>query len=307
MLLPDDRRPKELLLSPARFCPYSLGDWIGVCQRAQIPHVPAMHVTDFERYDVLQHEEAGPHQQRLDASCKAVRRAARANCMLRWDCCASANLKFSMSEGRKPDDGTLRHLPIDARLLEILQDYPRVVVPVWRRPWISGQMIFLDGYPVEYRAFVENGKLIGISSYYPQRPLPRNDGHIKTIGEQVAALLEELEAPFEWPIERDEKMNIRSMFPTLDGWKPRNDRPRPDGIHFTADFAATALGMVFLEGGPPHFMGAHPCCFPAGRIDGIALETQKNEPGPTEDTPTCTQYPNSGSAQRGPRTRPPTP
>lgn len=63
MLLPDDRRPKDRLLSPSRFCPYSLGDWIGACERAEIPHVPAMHVTDFERYDLLQHEEAGPHQE----------------------------------------------------------------------------------------------------------------------------------------------------------------------------------------------------------------------------------------------------
>ena len=72
MLLPDDRRPKDLLLSPSSFCPYSLGDWIGVCERAVIPHVPAMHVTDFERHDLLQHEEAGPHQERLDAAYEAV-------------------------------------------------------------------------------------------------------------------------------------------------------------------------------------------------------------------------------------------
>ncbi|MXZ74360.1 MAG: hypothetical protein F4Z03_04500 [Gemmatimonadetes bacterium] len=34
-----------------------------------------MHVTDFERYDLLQHEEAGPHQERLDAAYESVRRA----------------------------------------------------------------------------------------------------------------------------------------------------------------------------------------------------------------------------------------
>lgn len=61
MLLPDDRRPKDLLLSPSSFCPYSLDDWIGVCERAEIPYVPAMHVADFERCDLLQHEHAGPH------------------------------------------------------------------------------------------------------------------------------------------------------------------------------------------------------------------------------------------------------
>ena len=77
MLLPDDRRPRHLLLSPSRFCPYSLSDWIGACQRAGVPHVPAMHVADFERFDILQHDQAGPHQRRLDAACEAVRREPR--------------------------------------------------------------------------------------------------------------------------------------------------------------------------------------------------------------------------------------
>ena len=40
----------------------------------------------------------------------------------------------------------------------------------------------------------------------------------------------------------------------------------------TADFTATAEGMLFLEGGPPHELGAHPCCFREGRISGVALE-----------------------------------
>lgn len=48
----------------------------------------------------------------------------------------------------------------------------------------------------------------------------------------------------------------------------------PDSAHFTADFAATTLGMLFLEGGPPHFMGAHLGCFRPGRIRGFALEAQ---------------------------------
>lgn len=274
LLLPDDRRPRHLLLSPSRFCPYSLGDWIGACERAAIPHVPAMHVTDFERYDLLQHDEAGPHQERLDAAYKAVHRATSPNWMLRWDCCASADLKFSMNEGRKPDAGTRHSLPVDCRLLEILEDYPRVVVPVWRRPWIGDEMLFLDGYPVEYRAFVESGKLVGISSYYPQRPLPRNDEHLAVIEKHVAALLDELEPPFEWPVIASEQMRANAMRAAPDGGRAAAGGPLQDEVHFTADFAATRLGMVLLEGGPPHFMGAAPCCFAASRIHGVALKAQ---------------------------------
>jgi hypothetical protein len=276
MLLPDDRHPRHLLRSPSKFCPYSLGDWIGVCQRAEVPHVPAMHVADFEPHDILQHEHAGPHQRRLDAAYEAVRRASRPGWMLRWDCCASADLKFSMAEGRTPDDNTRQKLPIDCRLQEILHDYPRTVVPVWRRPWMGEQMFFIDGYPVEYRAFVENGELIGISSYYPQRPLPRDDRHLAAIEKHIAALLGELEGPFEWPAHHHEAMGIRTILPPMPRTEPRTDTPHPDGVHFTVDFAATRLGMLLIEGGPPHFMGAHPCCFPPGRIAGIALEAQRD-------------------------------
>ena len=50
-------------------------------------------------------------------------------------------------DGRGPPahSDTPRTLPINARLLEILWDYPRVVMPVWRRPWIGEQMIIADG------------------------------------------------------------------------------------------------------------------------------------------------------------------
>ncbi|WP_163450886.1 hypothetical protein, partial [Escherichia coli] len=43
---------------------------------------------------------------------------------------------------------------------------------------------------------------------------------------------------------------------------------------FTADFVRLADGSIsFLEGGPPHTpkFGAHPCCFVAGEIGGVAL------------------------------------
>ena len=62
--------------------------------------------------------------------------------------------------------------------------------------------------------------------------------------------------------------------------------PLQDGVHFTGDFAATRLAMVLIEGGPPHFMGAAPCCFAAGRIDGIALEAHEDEHAPSDEDPT---------------------
>ena len=283
MLLPDDRRPHELLLRPTRFCAYSLGDWIRLCEKTGTPHVPAYHVIDFERYDILQHDEAGPHQGRLDAAYEHVRRAAQPGWMLRWDCCASSDLKMAMAESETPDRDTLAALPIDARVQEILLDFPRVVVPVWRRPWIRKEMRHVDGYPVEYRAFVKNGRLRGISSYYPQRRLPRRNDDIDAVERHVATLVDHLEGPFEWSTTHDEGMQIPRMTDAILERKTRaSDAPEPDGIHFTADFAATSHGMVLLEGGPPHFLGAHPCCFRPGKIDGVALE-DRNLPDDTRD------------------------
>ena len=104
----------------------------------------------------------------------------------------------------------------------------------------------LDGYPVEYRVFVEADEIIGVSSYYPQRPLPDSP----EVREDVAACLAEtakliaaLPTPLEYP-----------------GWP---ERPlSPDSRSFTADFMRLEDGrFLYLEGGPPFGAGAHPCCF----------------------------------------------
>ena len=232
MLLRDDRCPQHLLRYPTQFCPLSLGDWIALCERTGLPHLSATRVVDFERDDLLNHEYAGPHQQRLDAAYEAVRGARAPNTMMRWDCCASAKLKWLMSEGRTPrNDDDLQDLPLDTRILEIAWEYPRVLIPAWRRPWIAGDMLFIDGYPVEYRAFVENGRLLGVSSYYPQRPLPRNDRQLQTVEDLVDALLDALSGPFEWPAIKHEALGIRKMATALGKRTPDPDWSWPSSAH----------------------------------------------------------------------------
>ena len=45
-----------------------------------------------------------------------------------------------------------------------------------------------------------------------------------------------------------------------------------NGIHFTMDFIVTdSDDALFLEGGPPHELGAHECCFREGAVEGLAL------------------------------------
>ena len=275
----DDRCPPERRLkATAKFCPYSLGDWLRLAKANDVPHVDGSHVADFERHDLLNHEYEGPHQARLDAAYATMLRHVKPDTMMRWDCCASADLKFAMAESRSPSKSERNLLAIDARLLEIAQDFPRILIPVWQRPWLERAAV-QAGYPIEYRVFVKNGEIEGISSYYPQRPLTRNDAELEAAEHWTRVLINALEGPFEWPPEHDEALGMQTAILRIENCPTPPGTPDPNGVHFTADFVATTDGMILLEGGPPHFMGAHPCCFNPGAIHGVALAPQ-----PEDDT-----------------------
>ena len=128
----------------------------------------------------------------------------------------------------------------DPRFADILYDYGErngaSSLPVWRRPWITAQIE--EGYPVEFRVFARDGGILGLSSYYPQRPLP------------LTSLI------------------MRSCERILQ----YSERLIEQVANFSADWLVRPDGeILFLEGGPPHHEGAHPCCFPVGKIQGLAL------------------------------------
>lgn len=272
----------------ASFNPVSLGDWLLVCRELRVPHVPGEQIATYDREQLLASADLGPNPPEFEAVCQRIVAAFEDGFMFRFDCCAPAEVKVSLAEGRphwnpnmvrqgplslwpKEHDGRVIELPehfectcLDYRSFEIVWSYPRPTVPVWKRPWVDIEV--RDRYPVEFRAFVVDGKLEGVSSYYPQRALDPDDPIIRpsceTIGLYVFQFARFLhDFPFEWP------------------------RDAPDGIpdnSFTADFVVRReSGRVeFLEGGPPHHpsWGAHPCCFPPGGIAGIALEPQPGAP-----------------------------
>ena len=179
--------------------------------------------------------------------------------MLRYDCCAPIETKMRLSLG-EPDWHPDMALMIfdDPRLMDIIGEYPREAVPVWQRPWLDAEI--LERYPVEYRAYVRNGQVQGISNYYPQRPISLNQDHIDQVTQHTELLIQHAKTPFLW-----NHGMLRTAF---------NAKEDPDGVHFTADYILPKgrNDLLFLEGGPPHELGADPCCFPAGAINGIALE-----------------------------------
>lgn len=241
----------------ARFCPLSLGDWIDACRRANVPHVPAREAAVLCRHDVIRYEQPGKPRDRNEQAVQRARSACRPGEMLRLDCCAGSETKFRLATGRPEwrEDTQLVYVG-DPRATELVLDMPRERIPIWRRPWIKAR---LEGrFPVEYRAYVQDGQVVGISNYHVQRPLRRSNAHIDAIARWTDALLAVLETPFLWPYGP-----YRDYF---------DDHCAADGVHFAADFIVDQNdNVVFLEGNPPHHLGAHPCCFPMDETYGLAL------------------------------------
>ena len=264
--------------SNLRFSPYSLGDWISLCREVDIPHIPAVQITEIERDDWRKFDQDGPHQQRIAAAFAAIDRSAinmlfgpHPRSMHRWDTVADSWLKLGMARGAAKRTSDSAWSPKwlgltldDPRAFDVLVELRRVVIPVWRRPWVEAVMD--AGFPIEYRVFVDAGHIEGISSYYPQRPLADSPERQREIGQardMTQRLVDALQnrTPFEWPMRY-----VMSTSFTL-------ERPPDPGVAFTADFLVRADDgeVVFIEGGPPYGRGAHPCCFEEGDISGVAL------------------------------------
>ena len=256
------------------FWTVSLGHWIQLAREAGTPHVDAEKVATVRIADLMYYDCEGPHQARLKDAWDAMAAARRPGTMLRWDCGASADLKHLMAHGRVPSDEVeqLQTLTIDERIFDLASEYPGDAIDVWQRPWIRDRMKVVERYPVEYRAFMRHGDVVGISSYYPQRALRRDEEELGTVRRLAQGLADALaeRAPIVWP--HPLPGHPEAPAGGRDGAAGR------DGVHATADFVVTVDdGVLLLEGGPPHFAGAHPCCFDGrGTTSGVALERYPN-------------------------------
>ena len=250
----------EIAASPPRdawkdregFNTVSLGAWLDVCKAAGVETVPASEIARIEIESLMvalddpESTEETDATRALKAFWAKIEAAKKPHTVIRWDCCTCAEVKHRLDTGRPewhPDLLDCFHID-DFRATDIIFEYPDTVISAWSRPWMRARL--LDGYPVEYRVFVEDDDIIGVSSYYSQRPLPDSP----EVREDVAACLAEtskLIAALPTPL----------AFP---GWP---ERPlSPDSRSFTADFMRLEDGrFLYLEGGPPFGAGAHPCCF----------------------------------------------
>lgn len=263
------------------FCPVDLGDWINLCKKSGVPYIAAEKIAEVACEDVVRFDEPGEHLERTKPFWAAVNaykeealqssQSGRAFEMLRWSCCAPMDVKYRLGKGWHVWHEDLINLFMidDPRAFDLIYEFPKPSVSAYARPWMK--LLIHEKYPVEFRVFVENDEIIGISSYYPQRPLP-----LEYSGIRVYLYLEQI-------IRCSESLILAQKKPLN---CPELKRVAPNILlnknSWTADFAVDDDEKVwFLEGGPPHTptFGAHPCCFPVGEIEGIALRPRKGMAG----------------------------
>lgn len=247
------------------FSVVSLAAWLGQVKASGISFVPAEVACQIPVDTILGCEEPRPGDEVHWAGLVQARNTLGPADMMRWDCCATLDMKSMMQDGGEttqdayllqPHEGNPA-LPRwrapdvfpDPRTFDILFDYPGDHLPVLKRPWVEARR---DGsHPVEYRVFVRNSEILGIANYYMQRPMtmtPLVRLELKRALESTQHLVQHLHSQRALPF------NLHADVGT-NGFDP-------DKVSCTLDFLVDQKGEVrFLEAGPPFGMGAHPCSF----------------------------------------------
>ena len=244
------RGPRYEPLPDGTFPAPSLMRWMEAAELAGVPAVPAEAVGTVAIDAVLQFDVPnGEGVAEAMATLEAVNALVEEGTMLRWDCCAGYGVKASLGEGSAPAVADKQLFPDDPRAFDLLYDFPSEEIALVKRPWVQAQVI--DGFPVEFRVFVEDGRPVAVANYYLQRDLPDTSAMRQAAGQAVIhtqAILDVLKQ--------------QGAVPAM----PR--QPNPQQVAATLDFLVTPDNAVlFLEAGPGHFFGAHPCAFlsPDGR------------------------------------------
>ena len=266
-----DEAPRQPRFSPlpvGAFPAASLRAWLSIAQCCGVPHVPAHWETSLP-IEPLLHFDApiDGTQASLDALAR-LNEAVEDGRMLRWDCCAPWGVKSAMGNGFKQPSRSEMALEVgDPRAFELIYDFPAPAIDVFSRPWVQAMMF--EDFPVEFRVFVVEGKIAGVSNYYPQRKLPDHP--------RIRQMVREIVGYAQCMIN---KANERGLRP----WMPRVEASGQPKFSATLDFLVlSSARIVLLEGGPGFGFGAHPCCFAkhlhgmtgANEISGLCLEIGK--------------------------------
>lgn len=252
-------RTSLLALQPSQsaFNLLSLGEWLALARRVNVPAVPARFLTDLQIEDVFFDSlKEGPRAYRIGQFEKSL--AARpVDHVFRWDFGAPERLRLLAGEAATPLPPVHRITLDDPALTEGIKSLPSAQknIAVWSRPWAPVREE--RGLPVQYRAFVKNGQLQGISNRHPQRPLRESDRVLHDL-KLVEIYTETMIAAQLRPL-----ANLQVAAGDLD----------LNLMHGTLDFLSTLKGLMFLDGGLPELPlgGADTCCFRGALVAGVAL------------------------------------
>ena len=239
-----------------------LSAWLPVWDAAGVPYVPAAELGRAPVGELAEAAINGKWSPRVVALMARVGGVPKGY-MVRWDHGTGDYMKAFMDGGHL-DNGAQRGIPQnldDPLFYERCEDMiarrgEDFELILWQRPW--EQAVVVDGYPVEYRVFVLSGEVQGVSSYYPQRPLPWECEWLTYAGDARRHT---------WKLLRHTKLRdfTADFLVSVD---KEHEPERPGARH----------QVVLLECGPPHvsanFAGADPCCFCSGETRGVVLAPQ---------------------------------
>lgn len=187
----------------------------------------------------------------------------------------------------------------DKRFVETFAQGHKDRIHYLARPWVTAarygegedphrhgsQFAGKGRWPMEWRCFVEGGRVTGVASYY---------GWVGAVTPENAARALEAAEAAQRIVDAGLGLNLSPRWMDVEllrfaspealsrpHLRETLDRFTADGFACTLDFIETDQGLTLLEGGPPHtpIGGGHPCAFagfdtrPNGacRTEGVAL------------------------------------
>lgn len=270
-------------MGPARFNFLSLPAWLAVAERANVPFIPATECAALEA-EAFTVAIDGEENADAFAFLKKARLLGEDE-MVRFEQCGPGSLKSSLSQGQGVARGVYIHPDtqepmfdiFDPRTYETFQSlgashfraYRRPLVKtatqkgVWQNRMWDGTDTLEGEWPVEFRVFIREGQVSGVSNYYPQMTLP--DAYLVE-ARDAAALAQTM---VEWMHRTQLGVGNGEMCADTGADEPDKRAPWvPEAWgsqDFTLDFILKENGdITFLEGGPGGFRQAAPCCFENG-------------------------------------------
>ena len=148
----------------------SLISWLNFCEIKGINHIPG-EIIDTIEVQLLWDAIDGKANEKTKLFFQKAENylEKNSNNMIRWDCCASYVLKYSMGnsgESKLSDRGIILD---DPRFFDIIFEWRSEKISIIGRPWVKA--LYYKKWPVEFRVYVQDNEIIGVSNYYPQRDL----------------------------------------------------------------------------------------------------------------------------------------